>query len=186
MAAYKLSSRYAKSLLDLAKEKGKVDAVENDMLYLAKSMKASEDLRQLLKSPIVHHDKKISVLAAVFKSNIDSLTWSFIELLVKKGREKNLYGIAKAFDEQFDELKNITKVKLTTAHPLSKELLSEIQTTVSADKGVGSIELQHQIDESLIGGYKLNFNNKAYDASLSKKIKEYRDALYDDSYIAKI
>ena len=65
MSSYRIASRYAKSLIDLATEQGKLDKVVEDMTYFAEVSKL-RDVAVLLKSPIIKADKKGKVLKAVF------------------------------------------------------------------------------------------------------------------------
>ena len=63
--SYRIASRYAKSLIDLAQEKGKLEEVRNDVLLLNDSFKASRELRMFLKSPVIGPDKKLEVLLSL-------------------------------------------------------------------------------------------------------------------------
>ena len=58
--SYRIASRYAKSLIDLAIEQGKLDKVLEDMTAFAEATKV-RDFALLLKSPIVKADKKEQV-----------------------------------------------------------------------------------------------------------------------------
>ena len=82
----RLASRYAKSVLDLAVERGQLEKVYNDMLYLQQVIKSSRDFLNLLRSPIVSTDKKIAVIDAVIGKNVSELTGAFTRLLVNKNR----------------------------------------------------------------------------------------------------
>src|SRR4051812_43875178 len=117
----RLAYRYAKSLLDLAIEKGQLDQVNKDMMYLQQLTKASRDFVNLLRSPIVSSDKKNAVIDAVAGKNISAMTSSFTRLLVTKGREGDLPEIINAFIQQYKQKKEIHTVKLTTATPVSED-----------------------------------------------------------------
>jgi len=58
MSEIRIAARYAKSLLDLAIEKGALDAIHNDMQLIAESCKGSRELVLALQSPIIKFDKK--------------------------------------------------------------------------------------------------------------------------------
>jgi len=53
MSTFKISRRYAKALLNTAKEKGLMDAVASDLDLIRASGEASRDLRAMLRSPII-------------------------------------------------------------------------------------------------------------------------------------
>ena len=49
----RLAARYAKAVLDLAVEKGQLDTVYKDMIYMRDLCRASRDLVNLLRSPVI-------------------------------------------------------------------------------------------------------------------------------------
>ena len=61
MLSPRLASRYAKSILSLAKERGSLEETVKDMRLLEETLDGSKDLRLMLKSPIIPSDKKDSL-----------------------------------------------------------------------------------------------------------------------------
>ena len=82
----RVASRYAKSLLDLAAEKGQVEPVYSDMLYLQQLTKESRDFLNLLRSPVIKADVKTRTINAVTAGKITDLTTAFIQLMTAKAR----------------------------------------------------------------------------------------------------
>ena len=70
--------RYAKSLLELAKEQGTLEVCKTDMETVVSICKDSRELMLLLKSPVVKTDKKQAIFSEIFGSCSD-LTMSFIQ-----------------------------------------------------------------------------------------------------------
>ena len=94
MANARLADRYAKSLIDLATEKGQLETAYADMKYVQAVCYASAEFVNLLKSPIVNADQKNKILQAVTAGKVSELLNAFAVLLVKKGRESALPEIA--------------------------------------------------------------------------------------------
>lgn len=170
----RLAARYAKSLIDLSTEKGQLEAVYADMKYLEAVCKQSKDFVNLLRSPIIKADKKNAIITAVTKEKVSELTAAFNQLLVKKGRESDLPEIVFAFVNQYNAIKGIYCVKLTTAVEVSEELKKSIELKVQKEKGMGTVELETVTDESLIGGFVLEFNNNLVDASILRDLKDIK------------
>jgi len=105
MPSPRLASRYAKSLLDLALEKGQLEVVYGDVLYLHQLIQKSRDFLNLLRSPIISTEKKLVVIESVIKKNVSDLTAAFAGLLVKKNREAELPEIITAFVNQYKQQK---------------------------------------------------------------------------------
>lgn len=182
----RLASRYAKSLLDIAVEKNSLEATLKDMKLLHDICVMSREFETMLRSPVISGDKKLSVINAVVKSYNSELTNAFIKLLVSKGRELNLPEISNEFLAQYNELKNIRTVKLTTATPVSDGVKSSIQSKLSGYMPGSSIQLNTAVDEKLIGGFVLELNDKLYDASVQKKLSDMKTKLLDTSYVNKM
>jgi len=183
----RLATRYAKSLLDLAVERNSLDSTLKDMQLLHSICSKSRDFAVMLNSPIISGDKKLSVINLVLKSyEVSELTYSFISLLVTKSRELNLPEIAEAFIAQYNELKNIRTVKLTTAVAIDAGIRKSIETKISGYMPNDTIDLKVDTDESLIGGFVLEVENKLYDASVKKSLNDIRSRVIDSSYVTKM
>src|SRR5688572_35808 len=122
----RVASRYAKSLLDLAIEKGQLETVYSDMLYLQSLTKGSREFLNLLRSPVVKGDLKTKAVNAVTAGNISDMTKSFTTLLIAKTREMVLPEVITSFIQQYKAKKNIHTVKLTTAMPVTETVKNEI------------------------------------------------------------
>ena len=181
-----LAGRYAKSLLDLATERNQLEIVYKDMQYIQAVSKASKEFITVLKSPVFSVDKKIAIINAVLGSNIHELTKAFITLLVTKGREMNFAEMANAFIDQYNVMKGIHKVKLTTAAEVSEDVKQSIVSKVQSEAGFGAVELETKVDEKLIGGFVLEFNNNLVDASVLRDLNEIRKEFASNVYVQNI
>ena len=182
--SYRIASRYAKSLMDLAVEQGKLEVVFQDVNAFAEATK-NRDLALLLKSPIVKSDKKEKVLDAIFSDKIDALTNSFLHIIIRKGRESQLAEIAQEFINQYREKKGISIVNVVSAEPISEDTLSSIRKKLVDSKLTrGNIEFKTAIDKSLIGGFVISFEDKLYDASIKHQLDELRKEFSSKEYQA--
>ena len=183
MSVTRIATRYAKSLLELSSEQGKLEKVHDDMKMLQQAVK-NPDLHLFLKSPIIHSDKKIAAFKALFGSKMDELTLTYMSLLATKGREGYLQEISNEFVNQYKVLKQITTVKVTTAVPMSDELLNDLRSKlVSSGATTANLDIETAVDANLIGGFVLEFDNKRYDASVSHKLEELKSQFNKNLYV---
>jgi F-type H+-transporting ATPase subunit delta len=103
--------------------------------------------------------------------------------LVKKGRESDLPSIATAFINQYNAIKGIHVVKLTTAVEVSDETKKAIQQSVQKANNFETVQLETTVDASLIGGFKLSFNNKMVDSSVANDLREIKKQFTKNYYI---
>lgn len=186
MANPRLATRYAKSLITLAIEKDVLDATYTDMEFLHAVSKVNREFALVLKSPVISPDKKEAILESVTKGKISDLTALFIKLLIRKGRETNLYEITSAFIEQYKAYQQIFTVKLTTASPVSEELKQEIVNKVKNQTSMKNIELNASVDEDLIGGFVLQIGDQLVDASIAYDLNVIRKQFLNNDFIYKI
>ena len=184
--SYRIATRYAKSLIELAQEKGKLEEVFADMQLMNESFHASRELRVFLKSPVIGADKKVEVLNKLFLSRINDITGKFILLMTNKGREQFLSEIAESFITQYNVIKNITPVTITSAVKLDKTTIETILAGLRKREKIEEIKLTETIDESLLGGFVLLYGDKQVDSSVRSSLQKLHNLVADDSYIKKI
>ncbi|HTO16238.1 MAG TPA: ATP synthase F1 subunit delta [Edaphocola sp.] len=182
----RLASRYAKSLLDFAIEQNNVPSVLSDMKTVETAVSESRELTLFLQSPLIKPDKKISILKAIFEGKIGIETASFINLLVKKGRESNLFEMTKAFEEQYRALHNIQKVQITSAFPLNEETLNVILNKVKKELNNDNIITETSVDPNIVGGFKLQVGDKYFDLSISRDLTDVKNQFAKNIYVADI
>lgn len=182
----RLAIRYAKSLLDLAKEQNKVEEVYNDMKLLDDICTSNREFANVLKSPIIKEGKKNQIIESVTAGRINVLTASFIKLLGAKSRESNLPEIISAFIEQYNVSKGIHKVKLTTAIEISGEIKNDFINKIKTAEGIENIELEANVDEKLVGGFVLEMEGKKADASIRRDLLDVQKQFMNNDYIQKL
>lgn len=182
----RLAARYAKSILDLAVEKGQLETVYKDMVFLRAICKSSRDLVNLLNSPIIKSDKKRHILEAITAGRISPLTTAFNALLMNKEREAYLPEIAAAFEDQYKAYKGIQTVKLTTAIPVSEDLKKAILNKVKTDRQVQQIELETAVREELIGGFVLEIGDELIDASIAFDLGKIKQQFQNNDFVYNI
>ena len=182
----RLAGRYAKSLLDLAIEQDQLDVVCADMKWLHRVCKSNRDFVMLLNSPVIKPLIKAKIIGSVTDGRVSHLTTAFIQLLVKKAREINLPEIVTAFIDQFNKLRNIHKVKITTADPISEDMKEAIMANVNAASTGETFEIETSVNEELIGGFLLESNNVLVDASIARDLKEIQRQFMNNDYLHKI
>ena len=183
MVEQRIATRYAKSLVDLGVEIDCLDELQRDILSLKEAL-TNRDLYLLTKSPIIKPDKKISIFKEVFGSSFNKVTMAFFDIITRKGREVILPEMTTAFLEQYQKLKKVTSVKLTTAAVVSEDSLERIKKVLLASEVTDEkVEIEADIDEQLIGGFVLKMGDKLYDASVAYKLDQIKKIFTDNKYI---
>lgn len=182
----RLAERYAKSLIDLSTEFNQLDIVHEDMVLLHSICKQSREFVLMLNSPIISADKKHKIINAITDGKVSKLSQTFIQLLCSKNRESNLPEIVTSFMEQFNKIKGIHKVKLTTATPVSEAIKNSFIEKIKASSSIKNIEIETKVNENLIGGFTLEMDGKLIDASILRDLNDVKKQFANNDYIYKL
>lgn len=174
MSELRIASRYAKSLLELAEEKKVLAKVVKDMEAFDELCESNRDFLLMLRNPVINHGQKLVILQKVFKDKVNALTLSMLEIMTRKGREIYLPEMAKAFKQQYNDLKGIVEASVTTVVPLSAALKKEVAAILKKLTGDGKVDLKEIVDPEIIGGFVLRIGDKQIDDSVSGQLRELK------------
>jgi len=169
VSIFTVSSRYAKSLLDLAQQQGRLDAVKTDIDGVIAVLRANSELLAVLKNPLIGTAKKCSVLTGVFGKKLDPVILAFFHILVTKGRAAILLDIAREFVREYNEAKGIVRATVTSAVPLSAVSLSALRDRIAGQINAEVI-LSNPVDPALIGGFVVRVGDRQVDASIAGRL----------------
>jgi F-type H+-transporting ATPase subunit delta len=172
MAQTRAAIRYAKAVLDLAKDQKSAPAMNDDMKSIANAVAASKELNDMLNSPVVPTATKKSALLAVFK-DLNILSVNLIDTLITNKRINILGDVAEKYNDLFDDEQGIQVAKVTSAVPLTDELKKLVLVKAKELTGKDS-EINNVIDENIIGGFILRVGDLQYDASIANKLSKLK------------
>jgi F-type H+-transporting ATPase subunit delta len=184
MSDIRVASRYAKSLIDLALEKGVLNEIKNDMDLFVKVGEENPQFLRLLQNPIINHTKKLAVLKGIFQGKVQPMTFSFFEIITRKNREAILLNTAKQFVAQYNVINGIEMAVVTTAIPLDEELRANIKALVMKRTG-HQVVMKEKIDPAIIGGYILQVGDRRIDDSVRSRLQGLKMKFSDNPYIVK-
>lgn len=164
--------RYAKAVLSLAQDQKAADVVNNDMKLISESITKSEDLKQMLLSPVIRSSDKKAVLSSVF-SNANVNTSNLIDTLISNKRLSLLNDVALSYVQLYDQLRGSQIATVTTAVPLTSDLKTKVLAKVKELTGK-EVEVENIIDESILGGFILRVGDIQYNASIANKLDKLK------------
>lgn len=172
--------RYAKALLDLAREEGELDAVLRDVGYISDAWRESADLREIVRNPVLPKPALKAALGAVMeKLGVSRLVRNTVNLLADKGRIGQLEDVLDALDELAEAETGRVRVEVTSVKPLSDAYYTRLTEKLQrvTEKQVVLVKKQ---DPSLIGGVVTRVGDQIFDGSLSNRLSELKETLLAD------
>ncbi|WP_058486017.1 F0F1 ATP synthase subunit delta [Defluviitalea phaphyphila] len=173
-----IAKRYSKALFDLAIERDTLDEFENQVEIVYQILTNNKEYIQILQNPRVLMEEKIKLIKEAFSSKVLDEIMGLLILVVKKNREEYLLDILNTFLEEVKKYKGIVKAVVISAVPLNSEQISRIREklTYSLKK---NIQIDTQIDPSIIGGLKIRVGDRILDSSIKGKLDSLKTRLYD-------
>lgn len=176
MSEIKVAIRYAKALMDLAKEQKAVEEVYADMQLFHDTAKENAQLRAVLANPIISPADKKSIVASLFGKKVNKTTLAFFNIMADKGREAFLYAAAKQFFVLYNQHKGIVIAQVTSATALSASVKKDLITMIE-EATRAKVTLEEKIDSHLIGGFVLQIGDKQIDASIARRFRDMKKEL---------
>jgi F-type H+-transporting ATPase subunit delta len=166
---------YARALFGAAKERGRLDAVQEELDDFRAAVAQVPELRSLLENPQLDPTAKRAALADLLADS-DDLVRNFLLLLAEKGRAAELDEIAAELDALVAREQGRLTVELTTAYELSDDDAQAIVRRIEEASG-RSVDATRRVDPALLGGVVLQAGSMRVDASVRGRLSRLQQAL---------
>ncbi|NSW45046.1 MAG: ATP synthase F1 subunit delta [Bacteroidales bacterium] len=178
----KIATRYAKALFTTAVEENVVEQVKNDMLILQQLIAENTDFVFFLNTPILKPSEKKDFFISVFNNQLQPLTLRFLDLLTTHRRENRLSDIIRNYHALYLQYNNTVSANLITTLKANETMLTsfkeKLQTMLNK-----TVLLENKTDESIVGGFILQLDDKEYDASVKTQLQKVKKNLINTSMI---
>jgi F-type H+-transporting ATPase subunit delta len=172
-----VAGRYASALFDLAKEQGKISAIEQELGQIQSMMDQSPDMVRLIRSPVFSADDQGKALTAVMaKAGISGLTSNFFKLLAKNRRLFAAADMIKNFRTLSAREQGLVEAEVTSAHALTPEQTTQLSDTLKATAGK-NIRIHAKVDSSILGGLIVKIGSRMIDSSLRTKLNSLKTTM---------
>jgi len=163
---------YSEALFDVAKEKGELDEVQEQLGQFADAVATDRDLQVFFFSPYFSSaEKRDGIAKAVDGGNAELV--NFLELLAEKHRMPALFRIRRRFDELAAIENDQLDVTVTSAIELDPAVVESIGAEIEKKTGK-TINLTTEVDDSIIGGLVLQVGNRVFDSSIRNRLEKLR------------
>ena len=168
-----IAMTYARSLLELANERGQAAEIGQEMRDLAGILASNPQFKEFFSNPSISSAERARKIDAMFKGQVSDLLFNLISVANQKGRSGLLGEIAATFNVLLDEQLGNVDVNLTSAQALDDGQAQSIGQRVGQILGKNAI-LHRRVDDSIIGGLIVRVGDKVLDASVKTQLKSLR------------
>jgi F-type H+-transporting ATPase subunit delta len=171
-----LAISYAEAILELAQERGQVDAVGQELQDLRQLIDTVPQLRDLLTDPAIGVTEQKAMLKRVFDGKITPMLLDVLLLLADKFRLGELPAIAGAFEDILREQQGFLDVDITVARQLEPDHLARVQDGIGRALNKKAVIHQYS-DDSIVGGVILRVRDQLIDGSLRTQLQQLRKSM---------
>lgn len=171
---------YAEALLDIARDRGEIDAIGAELQGFAALVLQDEEIRDFLSTPILDPATQSRTLARALEGQVQPLLADFLCLLIDKGRFGFLGEVTDAFRELADEAAGRQRVRACSAEPLDSQMRERLLELLR-QRLQRECVLETAVQAELLGGLTLSIGDTFYDGSLHARLQRLRHAMMRSS-----
>jgi len=166
---------YAEALFDVARDKGKLDAIRDELGRFVDAVDDDRELQVFFFSPYFSSAEKAAGLKrAVLGADAELL--NFLELLIEKQRMPEVFRVRRHFEELWKEENRRIDVTVTSAVELDPAVVEKVGEEIERQTGQ-KVELASRVDGEILGGIVLQVGNKVLDASIRTRLEKLRKSV---------
>ena len=171
------SKKWAKALVELAQEENlSMETVLSDLRTISDTLKSSSELSMILNNPSVSTEEKQIVICKLFQDKVTQIVYNFLFVLNLKKRINIISEIADEFEAEYERLKNIVRVDITSAIDLSDDRKTDIKDKV-AEKIKKEVKVNWEVNADIIAGLVFNVNDTVIDNSIKHKLDKISESI---------
>ena len=172
-----LAHRYASALADVAESKAKLSAVRTELLDVSSALSESRQFDAAVATGLLSMQEKKSLVGRIAdQADVDPLVKRFLMYLVDQKRIRSVDRIARELDREANRRLKIARARVTSAAELTDEQQEKLKSKLqkATDR---TVEVEWEVDETLLGGFQIRLEHSFYDASLQGRINRLRRRL---------
>ena len=172
----KLSKEYAVSLFSIALEDQKEEQYFEELRSVVSLLDESPEYYELLSSPELSREERVSLLASSFGGALSEYVLSFLKLLCEAAAFKLLPECAAEYEKLLRAHNRTEEVKVTSSVALTDEEKEKIKERAERLEK-RRCEMRFFVDPSILGGVIIETESSVIDGSLRKSLQEIKEVI---------
>ena len=167
-----VSKTYGDALFELATEENKEDILLEEATEIKKLLNENDEFVKMMNHPQISREEKETIVENVFKGRVSDDMAGFLRLLVTNGRFSELESVLDYFIAKIKDFKKIGIAYVVTPLALSDSQKSDIEKKLLDTTSYEKMEMNFEIDETLIGGMTIRIGDRVVDSSIRSKLNK--------------
>ena len=167
--------RYAEAAFSVAMRDGTVEQWRSE-LDSAATVVEEERIGRALANPSIPLEIRLATAKGTFGKLVGRQVLNLIGLMLRRGRIEALPKLAAEFRRLDNQRQGITQATATSASALTQDEVRALTRRLEQDTG-GRVELDVQVDPSLLGGLVVRVGDRLIDGSVRSRLERLRNQL---------
>nr|WP_196780571.1 F0F1 ATP synthase subunit delta [Roseovarius gahaiensis] len=172
-----IAERYATAIFEIAKESNSLAKLEPNITDLAAALDGSDELRDVIASPVLSRAEQGKVMAALAKKmKLQPEMANGLAVMAQKRRLFVLPQLLRQLSDMIADDKGEVTADVASAKALTKTQSDKLAKTLKARVGK-DVKINATVDESLIGGLVVKVGSKMIDTSIRSRLNSLQNAM---------
>ncbi len=179
MSSDSTAQKYAEALYGIGKSSAKLETFQANAEDFLRILQGSKELMTSLSHPNIRRLQRKAIINEVLSQcDYDPVFSNFIRLVVDRSRITHYPKIVSRFIGMREEADGRVHGVVYSATPLSASQKEKLRLKAQSQLG-REVILEEKLDESLIGGLRLEINGRVYDSSVKRHLERIRESISD-------
>ena len=167
---------YAAALFGLAKAEGSLDAVEDELFKVARTLEANEALRATLGDEAIPVERRQNVVENLLGGKASPTTTAIVSFVVSIGRSRDLPEIIDNLVARAAAERNEAVAEVRTAYPIDEDRRLRLAEALGRATGK-HVTVKVDVDPAVLGGVAARVGDTVIDGTIRHRIEKLRESL---------
>lgn len=167
------TSRYAEAIVAVATAENGLEAVEDELLTVARAVESNEELRQRITDQHLPVGNRLAFLESSVLTAAHPATRSVLALIIAADRAGELGAIATEVALRASASRDSEFAEVFVAVPLDDTRKAALKAALERATG-RTLDVRFIVDDSLVGGVRARIGDTVIDGSLLRRLTDLR------------
>lgn len=169
---------YSQALYELAKDAKKEETWMQDLEKLALIWKENPDFVAALAHPKCKKEQKREWIKNLFSTSLDEILYRFLLVMIDHDKIHAFPSLYEAYKQCFQIAHKIERVSVRSASVLDQKQIDSLKAMLESKLNV-SVDLDIQVDPTLIAGLRVQTKDLVLDNTVLSKIDAMKESLLE-------
>ena len=167
---------YASALFEIAQAEGALEAVESELYTVARTLEASDELRNTLTDARIPAVRRQSIVEELLGERSHPTTMAIVSFVVGAGRGKDLPDIIQKLVERSTSERGQEVAEVRSAMPLDESQRERLAEALGKATGK-KVSVKVVVDPAVLGGLVARVGDTVIDGSVRHRLAQLKAAL---------